>query len=118
MSEITLDGFTVKCNRCVISLSKDDAGSELAFSTGECDMIKELVGIALAMERLPTLPEHIDLEMWQIRFHPDDTLSLRGRDGRTGEIPFKWSEGDTVIRRVIDGYNMAMNDRELGLDAY
>ena len=103
MSEISLDGFTVKCNRGIISLSKDGTGSELSFSSGEADLIKELIGLALSMEQLPSLPEHIYLQLFQMRFHADDTLTLCTTDDREGELPFSWSEGDTVFQRVDDG---------------
>lgn len=102
-------------NRGVISLCKEEDDLPLKFSSGEATQIKELIGIALAMENLPILPRHIDRHLFQVQFNEDNTLTVLA-PGREGQLTFTWLEGDEVIVRVEDGLKMALNDRLVGME--
>lgn len=111
MQKIKLGNFMVGSHLGNIMISNED-GTPLTFSCGEADMIKHLLGIALSMESLSVLPEHIDEGRFQIMFHEDNSLTLHA--GEDGGVKFTWIEGDEVITRVDDGYKMAMNERQVG----
>jgi hypothetical protein len=114
MQAIKLGNFLVGTHQGNIYLSREGTDNSLLFNSGEADRVKELLGLALSMESLSKLPEHIDIDAIQIRFHPDNTLTLCTTGEREGEVNFTWIEGDELITRVEDGYKMAMNEREVG----
>jgi len=116
MSTITVNNFSIGCNRGTIMLTREGEGETLLFSPGEADTIKELISTALSMEALPSLPGHIDINRFQIQFFPDNTLALTTNDESPGKIPFTWLEGDEVILRIEDGFKIAINEMQLGVD--
>lgn len=113
MQPIKLGNFMVGTYQGRVSIEKVGEGNPLDFAAGEYTQIKELLGIALSMESISHLPEHIDLQLFTIKFHEDNFLTLCAQD-REGEVNFTWLEGDELITRVDDGYKMAMNEREVG----
>lgn len=95
-----------------IILGNDGEEQHLIFGSGEVTQIKELVGIALSMESLSVLPGHIDLGRFQVTFHEDNTLSLHA--GERGMVRFSWVQGDEVINLLESGYQLSMNEKQVG----
>lgn len=114
-NEVTLGKFAIGHQRGVLSVRRVDEGESLKFMPAEAATIKELVGIALGMEELPALPKKIENNVFRLNFHSDDTLSLTATDGRKGEIPFTWREGDSFIKVVEEAFKLGMNDRILNV---
>jgi len=112
MQPIKLGNFMVGCRIGIVSIANEE-GNPFTFSCGENEQIKHLLGIALAMEELPVLPESIDEGRFQIQFHEDNTMTLCDPDVEAG-VRFSWLEGDELITRIDDGYKMAMNERQVG----
>jgi hypothetical protein len=110
---IKLGNFFVGANQGSALLTTSPEETPLTFASGEAAVIKELIGTALSMESLSVLPEKIDIHLFRIKFHEDDTLTLCTSDERAGEVRFSWLQGDELITRVEDGYNMIMNDRQV-----
>lgn len=78
----------------------------------EVDKATSLLGIALGMETLDALPDHITGSPFVIRFFEDDRLALERADAK-GSIPFTWAEADELILALHDGKKLAINERTL-----
>jgi hypothetical protein len=82
----------------------------LRLTPAEVDKATQLVGIALGMETMDTLPDHITNTPFVVRFFEDDKLALE-RLGEPGSIPFDWQEADQFIVALNDGLKIAINER-------
>lgn len=93
-----------------VVLSRDKA--ELRFSPAEGEKATYLIGIALSMETMDSVPSHITNSPFVVRFFQDDSLALE-RSDKAGSIPFTFHEGDNLIKAIRLGVQTAVNDRAL-----
>jgi hypothetical protein len=87
--------------------------NSIKLSPAEVDMATSLLGIALRMQGMNPLPDHIKGSPFVIRFQEDDTLLLE-RKSEPGSMPFTWGEGDELIVALHDAQKMAINERVVG----
>ena len=84
----------------------------LRLTPAEIDKATSLIGIALGMETMEALPDHITNTPFVVRFFEDDRLALERTDVK-GSIPFTWAEADELILALHDGKKLAINERTL-----
>jgi hypothetical protein len=84
----------------------------IRLSPAEVDKATHLVGVALGMETMDALPDHISGTPFVIRFFEDDRLALERTDNK-GSVPFTWAEADDLILALHDGKKIAVNERTL-----
>lgn len=84
----------------------------IKFTPAEVNKATQLLGIALGMETMDALPDHITNNPFVIRFFEDDKLALERSDVK-GSIPFNWDETDELIVTINDGLKIAINERTL-----
>jgi hypothetical protein len=71
-----------------------------------------LIGIALGMEDMDWLPDHISGSPFVIRFLKEGFLRLEREDSEE-TLRFRWEEGDELITTLHDALGMAVNIRTL-----
>lgn len=84
----------------------------LRLTPAEVGRAAQLVGLALGMETMEVLPDHISNKPFVIRFFEDNKLALERADLK-GSIPFAWDEADDLILALKDGLKIAINERVL-----
>jgi hypothetical protein len=82
----------------------------LELSPSEVSKAIDTVGLALRMETMPVLPDHITNSPFVIRFSEDDYLRLERRD-KDGSLKFVWREGDDLILAFQSAEKIAINER-------
>lgn len=94
------------------SVSREELNETIKFNPAETDQATYLIGIALGMENMKTLPSHIAGSPFVLRFFEDDFIRLEREDAE-GTIRFRWDEGDDLIVALQDALKMAINERTL-----
>ena len=103
--------FNVEADAHYITISRGDK-FRLKLAPAEVDKATGLLGIALGMEAMSSLPSHIDGTPFVVRFFADNKLALERQD-ESGSIPFKWAEADELIVKLQDGLLISVNERKL-----
>lgn len=93
-------------------ITRDDEEEQIELSPAEVDKATELIGIALGMEDLDALPDHITGSPFVVRFFEEDFLRFEREDG-VGSVRFAWEEGDELITTLHMARDMAVNERTL-----
>lgn len=92
---------------------RDDDEDSITFAPAEAARASSLLGIALGMEDMDVLPDHITGSPFVIRFLEEGFCRLEREDGN-GSVKFLWEEGDELITTIRDAVGMAVNIRTLG----
>lgn len=91
-----------------VSVSRAGTAQKLELRPAEVEKAAQIIGIALSMETLETIPDHITNTPFVIRFFEDDVLALERVDAK-GSVSFKWGEGDDLILALQSGLKIALN---------
>jgi hypothetical protein len=83
---------------------------KIELSPAEVAKAVEIIGIALSMTKLESVPDHISHSPFVVRFFADYGHALE-RDDISGSIPFRATEGDELIVTLNDALAMAINER-------
>ena len=81
---------------------------QLLLAAAEADKATKLIGIALGMETMDALPDHITNSPFVIRFSANGTLSLERQD-ESGSISFEWADADDLIVAIQKGLNISID---------
>jgi len=84
----------------------------IRMSPAEVDKATYIVGIALSMETLDSVPSHITNSPFVVRFFENDMLALERNDSK-GSVPFSFQEGDELITTLQQARSITINDRML-----
>jgi len=103
--------FLPAADQNFITVTRGDKFS-LKLTPSEVNKATELIGDALRMETMDSLPDHITNTPFVIRFFEDNKLALERRD-EEGSIPFDWNEADELIVTFGDGLKIALNERSV-----
>ena len=82
------------------------------FAPAEAAKATAILGIALSMEDMEVLPDHITGSPFVVRFLGEGFCRLEREDG-DGSVKFLWEEGDELITTIRDALGMAINVRTL-----
>lgn len=85
----------------------------IEMTPAEASKAKEIVGIALSMIGLDTIPPHIISAPFVVRFYPNQVMALERQD-ETGSMPFRRTEGDSLITSIQMALDMAINEQTHG----
>jgi len=88
----------------------DEIAETLSLSPAEILKASNIIGLALRMESLPALPDHISSSPFVIRFLPTNNLRLERKD-KKGSIRFEWNEGDELINALKAAESISINER-------
>lgn len=104
--------FMPAADENVCRVYRDEEGDQIELAPAEIDKATHLIGIALGMEELETLPDHIAGSPFIIRFFEEGFLRIEREDGE-GSLRFAWEEGDELITSLHDALAIAVNERTL-----
>lgn len=91
---------------------RDDEGDEITLSAAEIDDATKIVNIALGMEEIEVLPDHIAGSPFVVRFFEEGFMRLEREDG-VGSVRFAFEEGNDLIETLYMARDMAQNDQAL-----
>lgn len=92
---------------------RDDDGDSIVFAPAEAAKATNLLGIALGMEDMDVLPDHIAHSPFVVRFLGEGFCRLEREDG-DDSVKFLWEEGDELITTIRAAVGIAINIRTLG----
>lgn len=105
-----MSSFTVSGSEHGVTIVR--SGSQpvqtIKLKPAEVEKATKIIGLALQMESLETVPGHITSSPFVIRFFEDDTLALE-RNDILGSVRFSWAEGDELINAIQSGLKIAIN---------
>ena len=104
--------FLPDANQHNCRVYRDDDGDAIVFAPAEAEKATSVLGIALGMEDMDVLPDHIGHSPWVVRFLEEGFCRLEREDGE-GSVKFLWEEGDELITTIHDALGMAINVRTL-----
>jgi hypothetical protein len=105
--------FTPDGNQHWCRVYRDDEKEALQFAPAEAEKATHLLGIALGMESLEVLPDHIAGTPFVIRFLEEGFCRIEREDGE-GSLRFLWEEGDELIVAIKSALGICINVRTLG----
>jgi hypothetical protein len=104
--------FVPSADQYACKVTREGDKSLLEMAPAEVDKATKIIGIAMGMETMTTLPTHIRNSPFVLRFFEDDFLRLE-REDAPGSIRFRWHEGDELIVALQQSLDMASDERTL-----
>jgi len=102
--------FSFTGNEHTVAVTRTGTTQELKLRPAEVEKATTIIGIALQMETMEAIPDHIKNSPFVIRFFEDDLLALERADAK-GSVSFKWDEGDELILAIQSGLKIAINSK-------
>ena len=103
-----MSNFNFAGNEHTVVVTRAGTTQKLELRPAEVDKATYIIGIALQMETMDAIPDHITNSPFVIRFFEDDSLALERSDAK-GSVNFKWEEGDDLILAIQSGLKIAVN---------
>jgi len=111
MQEVKVGPFKVDVNLQGITLSRENGS--VKFSPSDGNNAVEIVMVALGLETMKILPERISNSPMQVRFTPERIAYLLNKN-ESGEVAFKFDEGDDLIEAIKAGVDKTRDQNTLG----
>lgn len=108
MQVVTFGDYKVTANMEKIHLERGE--DKFTFLPGEAARIKKVLGIALQMQDLKSLPSHISNTPFRVSFFEDDTLSLTRVDDPKSVFKLGWGDVDEFMQVVDKAVPVSTND--------
>lgn len=103
-----MSNFGFSGNEHTVAVTRTGTTQKLEMRPAEVDKATQIIGIALSMETMKAIPDHIKNSPFVIRFFENDLLALERSDTK-GSVSFKWDEGDDLIVAIASGLKIAVN---------
>lgn len=103
-----MSNFSFAGNENTITITRTGTSQKLELRPAEAEKATQVIGIALQMETMEVIPDHIKNSPFVIRFFEDNLLALERADSK-GSVSFKWDEGDALILAIQSGLKIALN---------
>lgn len=105
--------FETSSHQGTITVNRPNSKYYLHMTPGESVKAAEIVGMALSAYEMSYIPKHITNSPFVIRFFDNKVFALERTDD-SGSIPFRWSEGDELIRVINMGRGICLNEQTHG----
>lgn len=112
MPAITSD-FLASTHQGKAIVTRGEAKFKIEMTPGETEKATYIVGFALSMVELPSVPDHIKNTPFVVRFFPNRVLALERTDSRDS-MPFRINEGDDFIKAIRTAHGMCLNEQTHG----
>lgn len=103
-----MSNFSFAGNEHTVIVTRTGTTQKLELRPAEVEKATQIIGIALSMETMEVIPDHIKNTPFVIRFFEDNLLALERADAK-GSVSFKWDEGDDLILAIQSGLKIALN---------
>lgn len=103
-----MSSFGFSGSESTVVVTRAGTTQKLELRPAEVEKATQIIGIALSMETLEAIPDHIKNSPFVIRFFEDERLALERSDAK-GSVSFNWDEGDDLILALQAGLKIALN---------
>jgi hypothetical protein len=108
MQTTILGPWKVTANMEKITLERE--ADIFTFHPGEAERITKILGIALQMRKMESLPSFIPYSPFRVKFFEDDTLALQRVDDYKSSLHLTWNDVDELIQTIHKSIPISVND--------